>query len=68
MDDPRIIDLQTRIAFQEDTLRALDEVIQRQQDQLERIQRSLVALSERMRRIAAEQPANSAADEVPPHY
>lgn len=65
----RFIELETKLAFQEDTLRQLNEVVTRQQDQIDTLTAALRALIERVERLgsaAAEKLAP--ADEIPPHY
>ena len=68
MDEARLIELETRIAYQEATLRDLSDVIARQQKQIERLEQAYRVLLERASR--AEQGGNkgSPEDEVPPHY
>lgn len=69
MDDARLIELETRLAYQDDTLRVLNDVIVRQQKQIERLETLYRQLSDRLERVA--QPdgrVNTPAEEVPPHY
>ena len=63
----QIVDLQSQLAFQEDTLHALNDVVTRQQQQIENLhelcnaqKNQLVSLSDE---IAGAEP-----DERPPHY
>lgn len=69
-----VIDLQTRVAFQEDTLRQLDEVLISQNELIDRLKRRLVFLEDRLRGLedrsqAGSGDAGSPADqERPPHY
>jgi SlyX protein len=66
-----IVELQTRIQFQEDTIHKLDEVVIRQGALLDRMQRKLVELEDRIEQLGYERGAagrNSPADEKPPHY
>ena len=37
MDEDRLVEIETRLAFQEDTLQQLNDVICRQQDQIDRL-------------------------------
>jgi len=65
-----IIELQTRIHFQEDTIHKLDEVVIRQGAQLDQIQRKLVELEDRIAQLGYERGAAggmSPAEEKPPH-
>jgi len=66
-----IVELQTRIQFQEDTIHKLDEVIIKQGQRLDHLVRRVVELEERIEQLAFERgnPGSaSAADEKPPHY
>jgi len=52
-----IIELQTRIHFQEDTIHKLDEVVIRQGAQLDQIQRKLAELEDRIEQLGYERGA-----------
>lgn len=64
-----IIELQTKLQFQEDALQILDDVIIRQADALDRMQRQIDELRSRLEQWRQEggEPAPPA-DEKPPHY
>lgn len=62
----QLIELQTQLAFQEDTLQALNDVITRQQADIEALQRRCEKLEQQY-----EQALNSleqVSNERPPHY
>jgi len=64
--DTRLTELEIKASFMEDTLDRLNEVIVRQQQQIDLLTRELLAMRE-------QQPADPAAprslrDELPPHY
>jgi SlyX protein len=64
-----IVELQTRLQFQDDVINKLDEVVIRQGRELERMARRLAALEERVDRVAFERDKiQGQADEKPPHY
>ena len=66
-----IVELQTRIQFQEDTIHKLDEVIIKQGQRLDNLVRRVAELEERIEQLAFERDhpgSASAADEKPPHY
>ena len=44
--EDRLEKLETRLAYQDQTLEALNEVVTRQQDQIDRLERSLQALED----------------------
>lgn len=66
--DSRVVELETRLTFQEHTLQALNDVLIRQQQQIETLVREVQALKDRMR-TAASSPVGPLEDEKPPpHY
>ncbi|MGS2722490.1 SlyX family protein [Porticoccus sp. GXU_MW_L64] len=68
-DDDRIIELETRLAYQEDTIQALNQVVCKQQDQLDQLQLACETLIERFN--AADMSAADGGDAnepPPPHY
>ncbi|MEM9056250.1 MAG: SlyX family protein [Pseudomonadota bacterium] len=68
MTEDRLIDLETRLAFQEDTIATLDGVVARQQRQIDILGQQLVELAERLERRYGAENADVARDEPPPHY
>lgn len=68
MDEQRLIDIETRIAYQDQTLAELNDVLTDQQARLTRLENLAVTLGERIRSLA-ETPASTDGDEQkPPHY
>ena len=69
MESNRLIEIETKLAFQEDTVQALNAVVCRQQRQIEQLEAKLAMLIDRYRQLAENQPpGNKPADEKPPHY
>ena len=68
MDEDRLVEIETRLAFQEDTLQQLNNVICRQQDQIDRLAARAEALRGQLGEIAAKLPDEEGEDEKPPHY
>lgn len=65
--EQRITDLEIKASFAEDTVEQLNQVIVRQQEQIDRLIREFVEL--RNRASAAEPDGvRSLRDELPPHY
>ena len=62
----RIDVLETRLAFQEDTIETLNKTITAQWQQIDALTRQLAGLSERL--SEAEAGTAGPADEPPPHY
>lgn len=68
----QLVDLQTRFAFQEDSLQTLNDIVTRQQMQIDTLERELILyrekLTELIQAVADRSPAPPLADEKPPHY
>ncbi|WP_018691406.1 SlyX family protein [Algicola sagamiensis] len=66
--EARIVELESKVAFQEDTINRLNEALQAQQEQLLKMQRQVKLLAERQ--TNAHTPAVAALSEEtpPPHY
>ena len=66
--DTRLVELETRLAFQEHTLHELNEAVTRQQQQIEALVREIETFKDRLR-AAAPSPVGPPEDEKPPpHY
>ena len=66
-----IVELQQQIAFQEQTVDTLHEVVSRQQKDLTRIERTLSLLAQQMKNLQQAADAGQGgpeANEPPPHY
>jgi len=65
--EERINELEVKLSFAEDLLEQLNLTVFRQQQQIESLQRDLVALRQQ---LLASMPAESRSlrDEIPPHY
>jgi SlyX protein len=68
MDEERLIDLQTRLAYQEVTLQDLNDVVAAQQRRIGELEAMCRHLLERVARMGQDVFKGSAEDEVPPHY
>jgi len=66
----RLDDLESRLAFQDDLIENLNEVVARQDQDLARLTLQLKALAAKLSDIsqAGDGPADPAAHEIPPHY
>lgn len=65
--EQRMIELETRQAFQDDALQALSDVLVVQQRQMERLQRQLEALAARQE-VLQSQLEQDQIEPPPPHY
>ncbi|OFE11037.1 hypothetical protein PHACT_14300 [Pseudohongiella acticola] len=70
--EAKLIDLQTRFAFQEDSIQALNDVVAGQQKQIEMLTRELSLhrdkLTELMQAQSERMVHSGAIDDRPPHY
>ena len=66
--DQRLIDLEIKASFAEDTLDRLNEVIVRQQQQIDRLLHELAALKEFGNASGDIPAARNLRDELPPHF
>lgn len=70
--EAKLVDLQTRFAFQEDSLQALNDVVTRQQQQIESLTRELGLHREKLAELMEAQSERmigaGAVDDRPPHY
>ncbi|MFC3117299.1 SlyX family protein [Cellvibrio fontiphilus] len=68
--EEQLIDVQTRVAYQEDTLAQLNEVITRQDAEIIQLKQQLRLLVQRIDELSqsAAQPGGELVDERPPHY
>ncbi len=64
----QVIELQTRLLFQEDSLQALDDVIARQQKQIDDLTRYCQLLKEGIAASSNQDEGGDVAHELPPHY
>ncbi len=64
--EKRVEDLEVRYAFQEDTIRQLDEVVQQLSSELQELRGVVRAL--RLQLESQESSPNKLEDEKPPHY
>jgi SlyX protein len=64
----RLDELETRLAFQDDTIQSLNDSLGQQQIDLDRLQRTLQLVAKRQSDMAAAMPGDSADDQPPPHY
>ncbi len=68
MSEERFIDIETRLAHQDQGLLELNEVVHRQEQAITRLERLCVALAERLAVLGDSLSDATAPDEPPPHY
>ncbi len=64
----RLIELETRLAFQDNSLQELNAVVVRQQREIDALTRELEMLKAQLRTLAPDLVANRADEAPPPHY
>ena len=66
----RLVDLESRSAFQEETVRELNDALVRQQERIDRLEASLNVVVEQLRQggVQDEGQTNAPENERPPHY
>ncbi|MBO6782934.1 MAG: SlyX family protein [Alphaproteobacteria bacterium] len=67
-DDERIADLETRLAYQENTIEELSSVVAEQARVLELLREQLRRLTGRMETVEDALPGETPDDTPPPHY
>ena len=68
MDEKRLIKIETKLAFQEETSEQLSEVLRDQQSQLDTLSRSVRELAARIEQFEKLAETDQVPDEKPPHY
>jgi SlyX protein len=69
MNEQRLIEIETKLAYQEDTIQQLNDVVCSQQKQIEKLEticKHLIDRSKEFSEIAAK--VNAESHEKPPHY
>jgi SlyX protein len=68
MSEERFIDLEIRLAHQDQGLHELNEVVLQQQQQIARLERLCASLAERLTGLSDAVAEDGASDPPPPHY
>lgn len=69
MDEPRLIELEIKAAYQEDLLQELNRIVSEQQQQIMRLEATCQLLNERIKSLSTTANQQSeVVDETPPHY
>jgi SlyX protein len=68
MDDVRLIDIEVKLAHQEQAMAELNQVLIDQQAQLTRLAQRYEGLAEKLHSLSQSRPGVSADGERPPHY
>ena len=68
MDESRLEEIEVKLAFQEQSLQELSDVVYRQERSLEAIEERLAIISERLSQVLESVPDATPEDPPPPHY
>lgn len=66
--EQRLTELESRVAFQEDTIQKLNDVVVRQQAHLDKMLLELNTLTEQVKDLAPAMGAGEIQEPPPPHY
>jgi len=66
--DERLIELETRMAFQDNTLQTLNSVILRQQKEIDVLRHEIDVLKTQIKTLSPSLVASRAEETPPPHY
>ena len=68
-DNDRLIELEIKMAYQEDLLHALNNIVTEQQIQIQRLEKTCQLLYDRINSLADESNrTDKIVNEIPPHY
>ena len=68
MTDDHLIDIETKLSYQENLLDQLNSIIIKQQEELDVLKRALLTIQERVNSLNESSAENGDLDERPPHY
>lgn len=66
--EDQLIELQSQLAFQEDTIQALNDVVTQQQRQIDRLQGQSELFKSQLERAITALEGSEVIDQPPPHY
>ena len=68
MMEERVTELESRVAFQDDTIQKLNDVIIEQQHQIDQLSAQMAAVKEQIQALVPELIADQSQETPPPHY
>ena len=68
IEENRIVELETKVAYQEDLIQELNKTVFEQQKQLQQLEAAYKFLHAQSKELAAATAAGKPVDEKPPHY
>lgn len=64
----QIAELESRVAFQDNTIEELNDVVTRQQRQIDQLEKNLHILKDQIKNLASSNIASEDEETPPPHY
>ena len=68
MSDERLVDIETKLAYQDHLMIELNDVITNQQERIMKLEELCASLVKRVRSIGESMPDSASSEEPPPHY
>ncbi len=68
MSEERIIELEIKVAYQEELIESLNRVVARQQDQIGKLEETCKLLYDKIKNLSGSDLIMDRLDETPPHY
>ena len=68
MSDERFNELESKVSFQEETIKELSTVIYQQQKQIDRLQNIFASITDRLNSLTEPQSSDFLSNDKPPHY
>lgn len=69
MSENRLMELEIKVSYQEDLLQILNDIIAKQQQQIDRLETAFKNVNERVQSLASKMPDDlTQQHEIPPHY
>lgn len=68
MSEERLVDIEVKLAHQDQLLVDLNDVVTKQQEKIMELEQLCASLVDRVRSIGEASPGGGAQDEPPPHY
>jgi len=68
MNEDRLVEIETKIAFQENTIKDLSDTVYNQQKQIDVLNKTMKAMIVQIKDSSLMSPGGNLKDEKPPHY
>ncbi|WP_031433412.1 SlyX family protein [Methylomarinum vadi] len=68
MSEERIIELEIKLAYQEELVDTLNSIVAKQQTQIDKLEETCKLLHDKINALAVAEPKKNPVHEIPPHY